>query len=104
MGERSRFMNRSLRVLMMLSLSIFVVFAGCAKRPVIGQAAAPPPTGAAAPVEQAPVAAAPEPVQPSAAPATPTPAERPAPKDFAAVPELQAIHFDFDKSDIRAQD
>ena len=49
--------------------------------------------------------------QPSSdATATPAPAPapattaRPAPKDFAAVPELQDIYFDFDKYDIRPAD
>jgi peptidoglycan-associated lipoprotein len=35
---------------------------------------------------------------------TPTPPPRPAVRDFAAVPELQDIYFDFDKYDIRPAD
>jgi peptidoglycan-associated lipoprotein len=84
---------------------------GCAKRPALVAASAPPPTGVAA-LAPAPVVPAPEPKpmteQPSAAPQpTPAPvpmAAPPAPKEFAAVPELKEIHFDFDRYDIRPGD
>jgi peptidoglycan-associated lipoprotein len=96
-----------------------VLGSGCAKRPATTQAAAPAPTGTAsttpAPTQQS--APAPGPVTPAPAPpavtAAPTPAPTPAPapaparpavRDFAAVPELQDIYFDFDKYDIRPAD
>jgi peptidoglycan-associated lipoprotein len=41
---------------------------------------------------------------PTPAPTTAAPTARPAPRDFAAVPELQDIYFDFDKYDIRPGD
>jgi peptidoglycan-associated lipoprotein len=41
---------------------------------------------------------------PGAGTTTPAPTARPAPRDFAAVPELQDIFFDFDKYDIRPAD
>jgi peptidoglycan-associated lipoprotein len=50
-----------------------------------------------------PVEAPEEPEQQRVAATMPTP-ERPAPKDFGPVPDLKAIHFDFDKSNIRAED
>ena len=93
------------------------VGSGCAKRPATTQAAAPAPTGTAAttsaPGSQQsstatpPTAMAP-PSQPSTGSSTPgtaaTPAPRPAVRDFAAVPELADIYFDFDKYDIRPVD
>jgi len=90
------------------------LFAGCAKRPATTAASAPAPTGtaaatpppAAAAPAPAPAAAAPPAMAPpaTAAPATPAPTARPAPKEFAAVPELKPIYFDFDKYDIRPGD
>ena len=83
------------------------IFAGCAKRPAMTTASAPPPTGVAAPAAPAPpapVAAAPV---PAPAPATPAPTPeppRPAPKDFAAVEALKPVFFDFDKYDVRPGD
>ena len=115
----------SARVLV-LSLSIAaLVAAGCAKRPALTGASAPAPSGAASStVTQAPppaVAATPPPAPtpapaPAPAPAvTPPPAAaaqqpaaapvaRPAPRDFEPSSDLKAIHFDFDKSDIRPGD
>jgi len=54
----------------------------------------PPPPVAAAPPPPAPEPAAPEPVQTA----------RPAPREFAPIPEIRTIHFDFDRADIRASD
>ena len=87
--------------------------AGCAKRPAISQAAAPPPTGAAVTAPPAPAPApAPSPVvpPPAPAPATPPPVAaappappppRPAPAEFKSIPELRDVFFDFDKYAIR---
>jgi peptidoglycan-associated lipoprotein len=84
--------------------------AGCAKRPAVTQAAAPPPTGAVAAQPAAPPPApapAPAPVTPpppqAAAPA-PAPPPAPPPEAFAAAPGLTDIHFDFDRYDIRPGD
>ena len=87
---------------------------GCARRPSVTQAAAPPPTGGVAAVPApAPVPAAPAPAPPASAPPAPAPpvqaapvpapveTARPAPKDFAPTAEVPDIHFDFDKSAIR---
>ena len=111
---------------MALSLLVFaVILVGCAKRPATTAATAPAPTGAAGsssgtgsstPTTAAQPATsgsgATQPGQPSsgsgptAAATTPSsPATaRPAVKDFAAVPELKDIFFDFDKYDIRPAD
>jgi peptidoglycan-associated lipoprotein len=98
-------------------LVLTAVGSGCAKRPATTQAAAPAPTGTAstmAPPSQpggtTATPSGPSMAQPGGATATPTPAPapgpttRPAPKDFAAVPELQDIYFEFDKYDIRPAD
>jgi len=110
--------------LVVTSLLVFAAIgSGCAKRPATTQAAAPAPTGTAstmAPGSGQPGggATATTPSGPSTgsqpgggATATPTPAPttaappaRPAVRDFAAVPELQDIYFDFDKYDIRPGD
>ena len=79
------------------------VFVGCAKRPALTGASAPPPTGAV----EASAAPAPEAQASPAAPAPVAPAPeavRPAPKDFAAVDALKPIYFDFDKYDLRPGD
>jgi peptidoglycan-associated lipoprotein len=86
--------------------------AGCAKRPAMTQAAAPPPTGAAVttpapavpPTPLAPppgVAPAPPPVV-AATPPAPAP-PRPAPSEFAAVPQLRDVFFDFDRYEIKPE-
>jgi peptidoglycan-associated lipoprotein len=100
-------------------LVVAVLGSGCAKRPATTQAAAPAPTATAATTPApssepstpaAPVTPAPPPptaaTTPPTATATPAPAPpaRPAVRDFAAVPELQDIYFDFDKYDIRPAD
>jgi peptidoglycan-associated lipoprotein len=89
-------------------------------KPPVAQAPAaepppPPPISEAAPAEPAPVEPAPAQPEPPptavvAAAPTPEPApqpaapERPEPREFAAVAEVKAIHFDFDRADIRPSD
>ena len=98
-----------------LLLSV-TIFAGCAKRPAMTQASAPPPAVAPAPVA-APPPPPPPPVvvqetvketvtaTPVPAPAAPAqPAPRPAPKEFAVNPNVKDIFFDFDKYNIRPGD
>ena len=94
-------------------LVVAVVGSGCAKRPATTQAAAPAPTGTASmttPAPSQPSGPMPAPTPPSAVSPTPTPAPAPAPtarpivRDFAAVPELHDIYFEFDKYDIRPAD
>ena len=100
-------------------LVLAAIGSGCAKRPATTQAAAPAPTGTAstmAPGSSQPgggtaTPSGPSTSQPGGAGATATPAPttaaptaRPAVRDFAAVPELQDIYFDFDKYDIRPAD
>jgi peptidoglycan-associated lipoprotein len=100
-------------------LVVAVVGSGCAKRPATTQAAAPAPTGTASttpapgsqqaqPGTQGPSQGSsmqpPAGTSPTPGTATATPPPRPAVKDFAAVPELQDIYFDFDKYDIRPAD
>jgi peptidoglycan-associated lipoprotein len=113
----------------MVSLLICaVVLAGCAKRPAMTAASAPAPTGAAqattpaptpgaatvapssptTPTTPAPGPAAVTPASPTTPPAgsgtTATAAVRPPVQEFAANPNLNDIHFDFDKYDIRPGD
>ena len=90
-----------------------VIAVGCAKRPQLSTVAAPAPTGAA--VTQAPTAppptpppaeplSSPAPVVARPEPATPLPPPAPAlppPAQFREDAALRAIHFDFDKFDIR---
>jgi peptidoglycan-associated lipoprotein len=100
-------------------LVVAVVGSGCAKRPATTQAAAPAPTGTASttpgsqqaqpgPQAQGPSQGSsmqpPAGTSPTPGTATATPPPRPAVKDFAAVPELQDVYFDFDKYDIRPAD
>jgi len=98
------FIDRSILATMIIGL-LFV--AACAKRPVAAVREAPPapapaPPPAAPPPAPAPAAPAPPPV---VAPAPPPPAPRPAPpKEYAANDNLKAIHFSFDKADIRPAD
>src|SRR5262245_46411700 len=101
-------------------LAATAVLASCARRPALTQASTPAPTGAGgvtapaapgtpsapAPPASPQVGAAARPdtsPQPSAAPA-PAPATPPSPREFAAVPELADIRFDFDKYNIRSRD
>ncbi len=97
----------------------FGLLAGCAKRPAVSQAAAPPPTGetrvappppAVTPAPAAPSTPAAPPPAPAPAPAPPAPAAPPPvappppPAEFAPRAALAALHCDFDTSDIRPQD
>jgi peptidoglycan-associated lipoprotein len=79
------------------------------------QAPAPPPAPpapVAAPAAPAPpraqqeVAAAPPPPPPAAPPPAPAPepTARPAPREFAKIPELKSAFFEFDKADLRPSD
>src|SRR5436309_16051281 len=86
--------------LAMLSIVVVLPAVGCARRPATTQA--PAPSGVVmsprAPAEWASRRA----VASSAAPVATI--ARPAPQEFVAVPELQDIHFDFDRYDIRPDD
>jgi peptidoglycan-associated lipoprotein len=96
------------------ALALMLLAAGCAKRPALTQAAAPPPTAAAV-TTPAPAPPAPAPVAPTPAPAPPTPPPvaaappappapapaRPAPAEFRSIPELRPVFFDFDKYTVR---
>lgn len=103
--------TRGVNLTMMSLLLLAVVFAGCAKRPATTSVSAPPPTsppaaagpGPAPSAPGAPGGAGPGPSAPGgAAPRTAT--ARPAPGEFMAISELQDVHFDFDKYDIRPDD
>jgi peptidoglycan-associated lipoprotein len=103
-------LRRSHQAFLCAAVVLTVSATGCARRPSVTQAAAPPPTGSAvaavpapAPAPAAP-AAAPPPTAPSPQVApVPAPVEtaRPAPRDFATVAGLPDVYFDFDKSAIR---
>ena len=97
--------------LIVVSLVISAAFlAGCAKRPATAAVSVPAPTAvtSSAGTQGAGTAVAPAPAPalapPTAATQTPTPTARPSIKEFAAVPELKPIYFDFDKYDIRPAD
>src|SRR5258708_4775867 len=86
-----------------------VVLVGCAKRPSMVQASAPAPAGSAA----AGVSTSEEPPQSGAGSETIAAAQpgeqliaaaRPTLREYAAVPELQDVHFGFDKYSIRTED
>ena len=104
------YVKRALQLLLpVLIVATILAVVGCAKRPALTQASAPAPTGM--PQSVAPPPAAPVQESPAAAPAPPAPAPPPPaveaarppapPKDFADTANLQDIHFDFDKSNIR---
>jgi peptidoglycan-associated lipoprotein len=95
-----------------LAVLSMMVTAGCAKRPALTQAAAPPPTAAA--VTAPPPAPAPAPVTPAPQPAPPPvaaapapapapapPPARPEPADYRSIPELRDVFFDFDRYAIK---
>jgi peptidoglycan-associated lipoprotein len=109
--------GRKFLVAPLLLLALFL--AGCPKRPATSVASAPAPAATPAPgpsamtpATPAPAPAAPAPAAPAApapaAPARPAPAPAPvrppAPAEFRDNANLQDIHFDFDKSDIRPGD
>ena len=104
--------RRGAHLTIMLLLVLGVVAAGCAKRPATTSVAAPPPSAPApaappatpAPAPSTPAPAAPVPSTPSTPAPAPAPAAttaRPVPAEFATIPELRDIQFDFDKYDIR---
>jgi len=99
------FIDRSILATMIVGL-LFV--AACAKRPVATVREAPPAPAPAPPPAAPPPAPAPAPAAPAPPPVVapaPPPAPRPAPpKDYAANDNLKAIHFAFDKADVRPAD
>ena len=100
-----------IRVLLISVSIVALMFAGCAKRPALGGASAPTPTGATTgggtgstgAVATAPTAPAPA-MTPPAPGGSGGAVTRPAPSQFEATADLKTIHFDFDKSDIRPGD
>ena len=104
--------RRNLAVVFVVMLALGGLATACAKRPALQEVRAPAPTPvvvtptptpppapqALAPPAPAPAAPAPAPPAPVVVPPPPPPAE------FAANPALADIHFDFDKSAIRAGD
>jgi peptidoglycan-associated lipoprotein len=103
-------MRSALRSVALLVPVVALLFVGaCAKRPDMRVTAAPAP--APAPQAAAPAPAPPPPVAVAPAPAAPAPppvvAAAPAPppavpKEFEPNQALRPIHFDFDKSSVRA--
>jgi peptidoglycan-associated lipoprotein len=106
-------MVKSAAIGLTATLVAFVIVSGCARRPATTAATAPAPSGVAvtAPgggagpsVSSARAAAdTPRATNPGRSSMAPV-AGRPAVKDFAAVPDLVDIYFDFDKYDIRPDD
>jgi peptidoglycan-associated lipoprotein len=98
-------MGSNQRKWLILSMLLSLLIGACAKRPALSQGSAPAPAGIAgstAVAREAPPRAAPAPEAPaSGAPLAPA---RPAPKEFQVVPELEDIHFAFDKYDLRPGD
>ena len=93
-------MNRTVFISIASVLALGLVVGACAKRPAMTAATAPAPSGqamVAAPANE-PMASPPAALAPAPAP------ERPVAKDFAPVADLQMIHFDFDRSEIRSGD
>jgi peptidoglycan-associated lipoprotein len=90
-----------------------IVVAGCARRPAMSATAAPAPTGAgiSAPGSGAgpsgstvrPAASTPRASSPGRSATAPA-GDRPAVRDFTAVPDLVDVYFDFDKYEIRPGD
>ena len=98
--------------LSVIVLLLTVPLASCAKRPAVTQASAPAPApgdmGRARMPPAPPPAPSPQPSAP-AAPSRPVPAPpsgpaRPSPREFAEIPQLKDIHFEFDKYEIRPAD
>lgn len=102
-------MRRSWRslLLVMPTLALVLLLAGCPKRPMVPVVSAPPPTPPAPtaaptpPPPAPPVAVAPAPAAPPVVVPTPPPAP---PKEYAPNAALQPIYFDFDRSAIRPGD
>ncbi len=102
---------RQTRVMIFPVLMLALFLVGCPKRPATSPVAAPAPTGApsAGPPPSTPGVEA-QPTGPvtggpgavAVAPGAPT--NPPLPKEFSPTEALKAIHFDFDKYDIRPDD
>ena len=101
------------RVLVTVLSILAVAQAGCARRPGMAGASAPAPSGevttmtadGASPTARASgTRGTGSSATPPARAAAVKPVERPAPRDFQANANLQMIHFDFDKSEIRPGD
>jgi len=104
-------MTRHRHALVSAAVVLLLFATGCARRPSVTQAAAPPPTGAPVAVAPAPqpepapapaVPPAPAPAEPAPAPA-PVVTARPDPNQFVPDPKLPDIYFDFDKAAIRPE-
>jgi len=107
-----RFPVAHITVLALIAVPVLAL--GCAKRPATATTAAPAPTAGATttPSPGGPPAGAPStapapspgatatPGTPAAPPAGP-PATRPSPQEFVAVRDVEDVHFDFDRYDIR---
>ena len=102
-------MTRPRHALVSAAVVLVLLATGCARRPSVTQAAAPPPTGAPVAVAPSP-APIPVPEPPRAEPPDPAPAEpapapvvtaRPVPQEFVPDPQLPDIHFDFDTPALR---
>jgi len=91
--------TRGLHLAVISLLLLGVMVAGCAKRPATS-AASGAGRSAPAPSGSAPAAGAPG----SSSASSPSGAARPVPSEFVAVRDLQNIHFDFDRYDIRPDD
>jgi peptidoglycan-associated lipoprotein len=92
-----------------VAVALVVLVGACARRPFVPVAAAPAPVTRAAETPAPPVAPAPAPVAaaPTSPPPAPAPVVAPAPRPaaaFTANDNVKAIHFDFDKSDVRPED
>jgi peptidoglycan-associated lipoprotein len=89
-----------------LTLLLTLVLIGCAKRPATTAVSAPPPTTGSATVTPPPPTTAITPLSPgtTVTPPAAAPPTRPPVDQFHPVAELQDIHFDFDKYDIRPGD
>jgi peptidoglycan-associated lipoprotein len=108
--------------IMVSLLMCVVVLAGCAKRPAMTAASAPAPTGAAQATTPSTSASAPSSAPsdssssssssspqgmapaPGSGPGSTGASARPTVQEFTANPNLNDIHFDFDKYDIRPGD
>ena len=122
--------SRGCRGVLVSLLVLTVTLVGCAKRPATTQTSAPAPGGGARSMQAGPAS---QPGDPGSGPGidgarsggstqsgstgfapggssgagmTPggTVGARPIPKDFVEVPDLQDVHFDFDRYDIRPAD
>src|SRR5919109_2670065 len=95
------------RLVFAVAIAALIASAGCAKRPATAStASAPAPTGVGASTTSSPA----DSIRPAALQAppsssgSPSGSERPAPSQFVDAADLKDVHFDFDKSDIRAED